>query len=200
MVKNKMGNKRGQFYLLAAIVIIVLIIGYAGVSNYLKKKNTTRIYDVKEELNIEGKDVLEFGILKSEEISLKINGVTQQISGEEAIIKHFITLYTTYLESIGESMNIYYVFGNPTEIKAYELVDVETGSFILTIDGATPITNNIIRKSIQELKESGSYTTENGKVKVKIGENNYEFELKSGENFYFIISQKVGGEQYVETN
>mgnify|MGYP001600943155 FL=1 len=103
-----MQRKRGQFYLLAAIVIIVLILGYAGVSNYINKRNATKVYDVKEELNIEGKDVLEFGVLRSDDITLTtISG--ENITGENAIIQHFITLYTIYLESVGENINLYYI-------------------------------------------------------------------------------------------
>ena len=192
-----MQRKRGQFYLLAAIVIIVLILGYAGVSNYINKRNATKVYDVKEELNIEGKDVLEFGVLRSDDITLTtISG--ENITGENAIIQHFITLYTIYLESVGENINLYYIFGNGNTIKAYKIADVEIGSLTLNIEGAAS-TNNIIKKSVQELSQS-EYAVDNQKVNVTINGNNYPFDLKEGENFYFIVSQTVGGEQYVETN
>ncbi len=193
-----MKNKGGQFYLLAAIVIIVLILGYVGVSNYINKKNTTKVYDVKEELNIEGSEVLEYGVLNSGDLSLTNENDVEIAKGEDAVIKHFIALYTTYLESVGENMNIYYILGNKDAIKAYKIVDVDTGSLTLNL-GGVPSSTKIIQKLIQEL-EASDKKTEEGKVIITIGENDYPFTLKKGENFYFIVSQNVGGEKYVETN
>ena len=192
-------DKEGQFYLLAAIVIIVLLLSYVGVSNYINKKNATKVYDVKEELNIEGNNVLEFGILNSDTLSLSEAG-TEIARGEDAIIEHFMTLYETYLESVGENIDIYYILGNKDAIKAYKIGETSGGELILNF-GGTRLTENIIKKSIEELKgERNYYTVSEGKVTITIEGNNYDFDLKAGENFYFIISQTVGGEQYVDTN
>ena len=38
------------------------------------------------------------------------------------------------------------------------------------------------------------------KIIVTIEEIEYTFKLKLGENFYFVIFQEIGGEQYVITN
>ncbi len=38
------------------------------------------------------------------------------------------------------------------------------------------------------------------KIIVTVDEIKYEFSLKSGENFYFIISQEIEGEQHIITN
>jgi len=201
-----MRNKRGQFYLLAAVVIVALIIGFAGVSNYLNKKNQTKIYDVKEELNIEGKDVLEYGILRGKDVELVLTKdeiKEEPIVGSEAIVKHFITIYNLYLESVGENMNIYYILGNKGSINVYQLVDVSSGSISLSLGDRAPSAYTIITKSIEEI--DFKTPDDEGKVNVVISnddrtQTNYEFNLEEGENFYFIISQEVGGNKYVETN
>ena len=54
-----MRQKRGQFYLIAALVIIAVIIGYAGISNYLEKKESIKLYNLGEELGIESENVLD---------------------------------------------------------------------------------------------------------------------------------------------
>ena len=59
-------NKRGQFYLVAAMVIIVLIVGFAAVQNYTKKSRTIKLIDLKEELGIESGKVLDFGTFNLE--------------------------------------------------------------------------------------------------------------------------------------
>ncbi len=45
-------NKRGQFYLIADIIIIAAIIGYAAVSKYLGKTESVKLYNLGEELGI----------------------------------------------------------------------------------------------------------------------------------------------------
>ena len=95
----KRGNKKGQFYLLAAIIIIIVIVGFATVSNYLKKKGTVKLYDIKDELQIESGEVLEYGI--SEEIT--------DINDLRILIDDFIVKYQEYA---GEGKSLYFIFGN----------------------------------------------------------------------------------------
>ena len=52
-------KRRGQFYLVAGMVIISLIIGIIAMVNYTKKSQTTIINDLKEELKVETQKVLE---------------------------------------------------------------------------------------------------------------------------------------------
>ena len=42
-----------------------------------------------------------------------------------------------------------------------------------------------------------TYTPTGDAVTVKIDENEYEFNLKAGENFYFIISQQIEDETHI---
>ena len=60
-----MKQKRGQFYLVAAIVIISLIVGFSVVSNYATNKEVVKLYDLKEELGIESANVLKYGTYQS---------------------------------------------------------------------------------------------------------------------------------------
>ena len=50
----KRGNKRGQLYLIAALIIVFVIIGFFSLGNYAKKQKTdVKIYDIAKELEIE---------------------------------------------------------------------------------------------------------------------------------------------------
>jgi len=55
------GDKTGQFYLLAAIVIITLIAGVFTITNFSKKKGDSIVYDLGEELKIESGKFLDRG-------------------------------------------------------------------------------------------------------------------------------------------
>lgn len=184
-------DKNGQFYLLAAIVIIAIIIGFASVSNYIKNKSSVTIYNLKDELGIEGAQVLDFGTVKAGEVSvIKTGSDVEYKSGK--IIEHFTALYDFYK---GENKEIYYIFGNSQDIVAYKYTDVVGGSVDISVKEGDASKLNILARAREELgidKDSKP-----GKAIITIDENNYEFELKAGENFYFVISQNVGDEKYV---
>jgi len=174
------GDKKGQFYLLAAIVIVTLIIGLAGVSNYAKKKSDTRLVDLGEELGIEGGRVLEYGVYNPENTN-KIDEFTQD-----------------YNQYAGEGKNLFFIYGDSSGITlvTYETVlngIIRVGNMQIPISGEgkkekqiTPDDSNKITISLEVLEDREISTKE------------YDFELKPGENFYFIIEQKLtSGEEQV---
>ncbi|MBD3247609.1 hypothetical protein GF378_03245 [Candidatus Pacearchaeota archaeon] len=175
-------DKRGQFYLLAAIILIVIISGFAAVSNYTRKQSSIKLYDVRNELGIESGKVLDYGTLQGEFIEEDVH-----------IIDHFTEKYNEYA---GEDKKIFFIFGGYEKITLITYGNATQGDIELIAGGSQPITTEIPRKQI--IKQT--ITPEGGEVTVKIGENKYPFELKPGENFYFIISQKIGEEQVVVTS
>lgn len=172
-------DKGGQFYLLAAIVIIALIIGFAAISNVAKKRAQTTIYDLGDELGIESARVLDFGVIRQEEVN------------NTELIAHFTTLYDQYA---GTDKEMYYIFGNPGNIIAYKYGDIIVGTISITIGGGgsqIPIDQRL-RQDIGVTEDSTS-----GKISVDIDGKLYYFDLNQGENFYFVISQNIGGEEFV---
>jgi len=176
----KRWNKSGQFYLAAAIVIIVVIVGFAAVQNYTQKQSSIRLYDVKDELGIEGGKVLDYGTYNAASDAEK-----------EQLILDFISNYTEYA---GEGRNLYFVFGNHNKIYVIKYEEVATGSISVSLGDVT---------SSLDIFETGESSDiyypekEDTTITITIGDLDYTFELKRGENFYFIISQEIGGEQHV---
>ena len=170
----KRGNKKGQFYLLAAIIIITVIVGFAAISNYAKKKSSVKIYDLKDELQIESGEVLEYGVSYSEEDLKKT-------------IDDFIEKYQEYA---GKDKDLYFIFGNTEKIWMITFEEVTKGVIKDTSSGTS-----INIEDVQLWEES--LTIKEGKVIATINNIEYEFELKPGENFFFVISQEVEGEQHI---
>ncbi|MEK6917841.1 MAG: hypothetical protein AABW51_02735 [Nanoarchaeota archaeon] len=98
-------NKRGQFYLIAAIVIISLIIGFFLISNSSKKKENVRVYELSEQLKIEGKKVVDYGI---------INDNTK--------VKEFTKNFSDYA---GEEIDVVYIVGNYSQVGFSYIYDIE---------------------------------------------------------------------------
>lgn len=169
-----MKQKRGQFYLIASLIIILVMIGFAGISNYLGKKEPIKLNNLKEELEIESKNVLDYGIYneKSE-------------AQMEEMIEEFIN---NYIEYAGEGKNLYFIYGDTNKVRiwAYQETSEEVSIYS---PGQNPL---VIEVGVLQY-----YNPLEDKVIFIISEIEYEFELKSGENFYFVISQEVGEEQHV---
>lgn len=175
-------RKRGQYYLISAIIIITILIGYAVISNYSKIIGYTKTYDLAEELEIEGANVLDYGIY-NEDI-----GIEQM----QNLLEGFIEAYS----EIGEIEELYFIFGNAEQIvfMGYQQLQEEILiSVSVDEEGYHPLqigkkeVGHKAFKSEEDIRE----------VKIIIGEDEYEFELEKGENFYFILSQIIGGEKYV---
>ncbi|MBA7693811.1 hypothetical protein ES703_102400 [subsurface metagenome] len=90
----------------------------------------------------------------------------------EALLNDFIESYAEYIE---EGIEIYFIFGNSEKI---------------TIIGY---------RELEDVPSIDVYTDPGKEIIVTINGTEYKFKLKSGENFYFIISQEIEGEEYIVT-
>ena len=170
-----MQNKRGQFYLIATIIIIVAIMGIGVTSNYAKKKNPVKLYDLREELGIESSNVLSFGVYREEDLDM--------------LLENFIQDYVDYA---GEGRDLYFIFGDEAEITAAAYQDLSSEEVRIKIGTNEPTTLTSGEPQV--------FLTSGPKVAIIVGEEEYSFNLRTGENFYFVIMQEIEGEKYVITS
>lgn len=57
---EKRGGKKGQFYIIATIVIIALAVGILAITNYSKKNDNSRVEELEKQLDIESKKFIEY--------------------------------------------------------------------------------------------------------------------------------------------
>ena len=176
-------KKRGQFYLLSAIVIIGIIIGFSAVSTYAKKGGEIRIFDLGEELEIESANVLDYGTYPTNDADITSAG------GLDNFLKDFVSNYSEY---IGEDKEISFVFGNPDDDSVTK-VNYEEQEHTISDISRTTVT------FIDRSEEESDIETVDGKrrTKVKFKDQEYDIELKPGENFFFVISQDIGEERHI---
>ena len=169
-----MNNKRGQFYLIAAVILVAMILGLVTISNNAKKKDFTNIYDSEEELKIEAEAVLDYAI-----------------KNEPADIDGRLETFTRNYSNYSEAENLYFVFGDETSVNiaAYRKSTPAT----IFVDG------NDLEIPVESYTILEDYTPADNKITLTINEISHEFELKTGQNFYFIISHETEEEDYVFT-
>lgn len=82
-----------------------------------------------------------------------------------------------YSDNAGSDIELYFITGETSDLNAYKY-----------LNGAeTDVSSNLT------IDES------NNKIIFDIGGTDYEFNLGSGNNFYFVVSQEIKGERFVET-
>jgi len=176
------GDKRGQFYLAAAAVIIVVIVAFAGVNNSINRDEPARIYDLKDELGIESGQVLDHGIY-NELDTVDTND----------LLEDFAINYSEYVE--GE-FNLYFVFGNEEELVVSSFTDLVVGEVGVQHGGGEETSKIKIKKRLHNSEVLD--TKDKEKITVDIEGNLYDFDLKAGDNFYFLIYQKTQSGTFVE--
>ncbi|MCH8945488.1 MAG: hypothetical protein IIA85_01025 [Nanoarchaeota archaeon] len=173
----KKGDKEGQFYLLATVIIIAMIGGFILISNFSQKRSDIGFNYLGEELNIESEKIIDYGISNNKDI--------------KALLENFTETYSIY----SEAENLYFIFGNKEIITLAGYKKSNSGSISINVGSGDQelILNKGTYNSIELINPQEN-------IKVTVNEITYDFSLKSGENFYFIISKELEGEIYIIRN
>ena len=172
-------GKRGQFYIIAAVILIIIIIGLAGVTNYIKvKEEPVTFFNLGEQLDIEAPYVIDNGIYTGEDIP--------------KLIENFTKRYAQYTGQSNENFQMIIVYGDQTgaQINAYH--SIESGRITLGNIGGIGLTN--VESITPETTQSGS------NVSVNLSNNTYNFNLNPGQNFFFVITTSQDFGDYVYQN
>jgi hypothetical protein len=174
-------DQRGQFFLIAAVIIIVVVVSIVTITNYTEKRDVVKLYDLGQELGIESQNVLDYGTYS------ELNDTEMK-----TLMENFINNYVSYIQ---EQKNIYFIYGNSQKINVVGYQEVVNESVCVDVSQGvcTPYLT---------IGQTQEYSVEAGvtKVGITVGGIEYDFRLKRGENFYFVIWQSVGGEKHVVTS
>jgi len=181
-------SKKAQFYLIAAIIIIGIIIILSSVTNYIvTKKKPVKMYDLGEEFKEEGTRVVDYGLYDSNPAETR-----DTVKLMEALMSNF----SVYSEEKEKGSELVFVFGNSTNLTSVTYTSQNTGTVKLTVPGS-PSGYEVPAATIK--KPTVNSTDPSliippppfDQVQVKILDQTYEFELHEGENFFFVIAKNV---------
>ena len=104
----------------------------------------------------------------------------------ETLLNDFSTNYGEYVVG-GQDFDAYFIYGNRDWLKAVAYKQVREGNIGLNIGGSQQIFQIIGRNTapsqIDKITQIGS------NVIVNIAGTNYDFDIKEGQNFFFIVRQ-----------
>jgi len=168
-----MEDKRGQFYLIAAVIIVGLVIGFAALRNrVMEERGFTKVYDLGDELNIETANVYDYGIF-------------DETRNPDELIQSWREKYSVYAQGkIAGTWILIYGDGDAQNLEGWKF-DKSTASGRIDLVGITEY--NVESKEIEPTDVTNLLEYSEDSVKFTLGEFEHEFPLKSGENFFFII-------------
>jgi len=171
-------DKRGQFFLIAAIVIIGSVIGLATTVNSIKTGNDNKaFYNLGKEIGFETKRVLDYGVVRKEDVL--------------DLSRTFLEQYKNYIAQ----EQVVFIFGDENEMQALFFENSQSGS--VGISTGTQISGTITIEDLVGRLADVDYTQGSETVSVLIKDINYDFRLKQGQNFFFVIIKEQDGERFV---
>lgn len=166
-------GKRGQFYLIAAILLSAVIIGVAAISNSISTTGNTDLGGLKQQIQVEGSKTVDYAIN---------NGLSQ--AQTDSLLSG---LGQDYMDA-NPDKDFYFVYGSDSSII---INGTQASDKTVALDGHT------ITSSSGPF--SSTITPSGSSILLSIGSDSYSIGLKSGENLYFVIIKETSGEKYVVT-
>jgi hypothetical protein len=175
MIFRMRARKKGQFYLMAAIIIIALLSGLTFVFNYSSSKvQGSQSFHIREELSIEGEKALDYALKNS--------------LNPKALMENFTKTYSNY----SDADELYFIFGNKSLVAVAGYAK-NSGKIFFFDKG----NGNEQLNLVQGQYSSWNFSNPNETVSITANGIEYPFMLSNGENFYFVVLKNVEDERYI---
>lgn len=170
--------KRGQFFLIAAVITVSALFGLTAVINSVETGTSNApFYERVDPLSYETKRVIDHG--------------TYYAKDSQLLVEKFLKDYSEYIKQD----KVLFIFGNADTLNALYFQDSSIGSTGIDTGGSSKLI------TIQQVTQATAQVyTENGVVNVVIGDVTYRFKLLEGQNFFFVIQKGAGNDILVKTN
>jgi len=160
---------------MATIIIVGIMLSLVRISNKgVTREEPEAFFDLADEIGFETKRVLDYGVINSLS-SNRIDDYAQR-------------LLENYSELISNE-DVAFVYGNTSGVSAYYYESV--GVNAITLSNGVSVSLNLINgRTINALRTGND-------IKINIRGNDYAFNLKPGQNFYFVLIKDEEDEQFV---
>lgn len=178
-------NKRGQFFLVAAIAIIGVVYGLSAVYTSIETPDTDPlVYDLTKEIKYEANTVIDSGVFNAE---------------TDGKMESNIQNLTDYYGSTNLGSDLILIYGNRSNMTALFYTTQDTGS--IGVDFGT----GQISHTVDQTRKFGNtfkIPPEDDAVTIILDENQneeirYSFDVKPGEMFFIVLKKEKQGEQFV---
>lgn len=176
-----MKNKKGQFYIVAAIIIIIVIASLTSIVTYtLVKPEPKTIQDLSSELKEESAKIIDFGIYNGVNLTSLLENFTEEDISD-------------YIYQKAKGANITFIYGNKEDLYRVDYSKRNIGEI-----GIGSIGINSYKK--YKTKSKITISSNEDELNVNILDREFKFKLRDNEMFYFVIVKEKEGEVFIERN
>lgn len=174
-----MRNKRGQFFIVAALIIVMIMGGMANVATYaIIKSEPKAIQSISDDLKQEAPRIIDYGVYNKTNLN-------------DLLINFANSTFAFYFLERTDYSNVSFIIGNKTNLYQVEYVKVPSGG-ISIMGPSWPFTRtNVVAQQIIPSGET---------VSIIVLGKEFFFDLRENEMFYFVITKEKEGEIYIEKN
>lgn len=171
-------QRKGQVFLMAAIILAGILLSLTRITNKgTAKDEPEAFYDLSEEIDFEVRKVLDYGVISG-----------GQNTG--VLASELINNYSEYIAN----EDVVFIYGNATNVSAVyyqsltNLNAISLGSISVPVNIVLASQTPVIVRPLDVV---------NFIATIKIKETEYNFNLKPGQNFYFVLIKEENGEKFV---
>lgn len=190
-----MKSKKAQFYIIAAIIIVITLLSLAAITNYVQvKKPPQKFYDLADILKGESKYIVENAIYTQKDVNTNI--------------ETYLALFAAYLaENTDEDFNLIIFYGNAQSQniigKIYSRasmgnVNIYLGQNPFTVQGGSTIQTTDTSVKVTETNETSKT------VEVVINSKGLNITqtlpVLEDNNFVFVMTSNQGFNQYIQNS
>ena len=200
-----MMNKRGQFYIIAALIIAAIVAGLVAEVNYARRlPKPIKFYDLSKDYEAEVTRIIDRGIY--------LGKTDEQINEDVA---NFTKKFLDYAQEKDPRLQLFYLYGNREKINvvnyAVEDAEIRTEKVSESISGGGAFTVSKIditmggttfTRSVKERMEhfediSASIDDPGDEIGVVVAGVAYSFDLKGGDIIHYIVETESHNETHI---
>lgn len=171
-------HKRGQLFIVAALIIAGALYSLTATMNRVQiNPSNNAFYDLSKEIDFESKRVIDFGVIKNENVTEFLEDFSD-----------------SYIPVIGQD-KVLFVFGNASSLYGIYYRTGGVGSVGINT-GAGSTTSIALTSSVPQTTADLEIGNDRRNVIVALDGIKYPFMLKAGENFFLVIIQERNEEAY----
>ena len=173
-------NKKGQFFLIAALVIagIIITLGAINISTKKIPNEEKPFYDLSKEIDYESNQLIDYGVYES-----------QTFSERNKSLVSFVSNYS----AANPNTEMLLIYGNASLVTILFYTSASSGAPGISTGGSpAEVPQRVIVPTVPIYEKSGNNIT------VMLSENSVlTFELQAGENFFIVLKKESGEETFV---
>jgi len=180
-------NKRGQFFILSAVIITAVIATLTSIYNYsIADEEPKSLYDLSENIKNEGFEVVDYALYSDKDQNLTLSRYTNNISD--------------YILNTEPDAEFFFIYGNYSLVRVEDFTKETTAipsTISIQVGSAAVFTRSTSTGKDYNWKLYYNEYNDANSVNITINSQNYNINLSEGQNFIIVMKKTYKNNTYL---